>query len=356
MMQVARLEKWWYLVLPLVLLFSCSPLLAQDEESLGRQAEQAGKLREGLTHYVAALQSASEGSDTDQRLREKIISLAQRIKPTPAVPEEARRHFVVANTYMKDAKSPQDYGQAVSEYKKALLAAPWFGDAYHNLGIAFEAAGNYVESEKMLKLYLATKPNDSDARAVQDRIYEVEAKLNEQQAAQREAEEKRQAAEQAARAQARAAQERRDKLSWLLDGSWNLFEIETPSAPYGGTPPNIRFWGTFLFVLEGHSIAGYAQKSRESDFGRAPHDVSKPKSELYLRGELQADDPGSIRWTIHHQEYGGNLCEEKIRDTWVDVPLDVSYDKRTINFSVEAGIEGPGEQCRNVTGRVTLNR
>ena len=32
---------------------------AADEESLAQQAEQAGKLREALTHYVSALQSAS---------------------------------------------------------------------------------------------------------------------------------------------------------------------------------------------------------------------------------------------------------------------------------------------------------
>lgn len=330
MIHVARPVKWWYLVLPFFLLTWSGPLLAQDEESLGRQAEQAGKLREGLTHYVAALQSASEGSDTDQRLREKIISLAQRIKPTPAVPEEARRHFVVANTYMKDAKSPQDYGQAVSEYKKALLAAPWFGDAYHNDGIALEAAGNYVESERMLKLYLATKPIDSDARAVQDRIYEVEAKLNEQQAAQREAEEKRQAAEQAERAKARAEQERREKLSWLLR-TWNL-KNQTIMPESGIVRTS---WGTFEFVLKDHTIEGYALLTRDSHFGRAPEYIKNPKAYLILRGELQTDDPGTVRWTSP-----GDTCT-----TIVEVSLDVSYDKSKITFSLPQDNKGDNLNC-----------
>lgn len=56
---------------------------------LGQYAEQAGKYRETLTHYVEALKSAP----LDQQLREKIISLAQKITPAPVLPEEASRHM-----------------------------------------------------------------------------------------------------------------------------------------------------------------------------------------------------------------------------------------------------------------------
>src|SRR3990172_1706101 len=83
-------------VLMLISFIVLCPLssLAADEESIGQQAEQAGKLREALTHYVSALQSASEGGSKDQQLREKIITLVQKLTPPPAVPEEAVKYLV----------------------------------------------------------------------------------------------------------------------------------------------------------------------------------------------------------------------------------------------------------------------
>ena len=47
----------------LILVAAVGAASAQSgREAEGRVAEQAGKLREALTHYVAALQSVSEGS------------------------------------------------------------------------------------------------------------------------------------------------------------------------------------------------------------------------------------------------------------------------------------------------------
>jgi tetratricopeptide (TPR) repeat protein len=344
--------KQWplcFMLLSLVLTLGPSSLSSQDEESLGRQAEHSGKLREALTHYVAALQNAPDRSDTDQRLREKVIALAQKIRPTPAVSELARRPFVMGNTYMKDVKAQQDYSQAISEYKKALLAAPWFGDAYHNLGIALEAAGNYAESEKMLKLYLETKPSVSDARTVQDRIYEVEAKLNEQQVAQRGAEEKRQAAEQAQRAQARAEQERRDRLSWLV-GTWKLKE-EQYEPGFGVV---WTMWGTFEFALKDHTVEGYVMtRTRRSDFGRAAHDMNDTRQFLELNGELQGEDPSAIRWTNHFEDVFP--CPNSGRwGSWLQVSLTVNYNKNRITFSLPtATMASQGCEERTISYELT---
>lgn len=63
--------------------FSISPAFAVDEEALAQQAEQEGKLRKAMTHYVVALQSVSVGSSHDQQLREKILKLVQKIQPPP---------------------------------------------------------------------------------------------------------------------------------------------------------------------------------------------------------------------------------------------------------------------------------
>src|SRR5712671_3957919 len=98
-------------VVLLVVLF-VAPRLAQAQSLTSR---------EQLQQYVADLQKSPQ----DQQLREKIIKLAQELKPAPAIPEEARRHYVKADTLIEDAKSPQEATAAVEEYNKASLAAPW---------------------------------------------------------------------------------------------------------------------------------------------------------------------------------------------------------------------------------------
>ena len=148
-----------------------------DEESLGRQAEQVGKLRDALTHYVSALQSIPQGSDADQRLREKIISLVQKLQPPPGIPEEARKFAVRGETAIREAKNVSDYQEAIMEFTRALRIAPWWPDAYFNLGVAQEKAGQLNDTVRCLKLYLLAAPHTPDVRKVQDQIYSIEYRL-----------------------------------------------------------------------------------------------------------------------------------------------------------------------------------
>ncbi len=173
-------------VTALVFLFATSaPLLAQgSEESAGRATEQAGKPREALTHYVAALQSAPDGSADDQRLRETIIKLVQKLSLPPAIPEEARRYSVRGQVWVKEAKSPSDFDEAAKEFGKALRVAPWWADGYINQGVSLEKAGKFNEAIRSLKLYLLAAPRASDADKVKDQIYTLELR---QEKAQRDA-------------------------------------------------------------------------------------------------------------------------------------------------------------------------
>jgi len=79
-----------------------------------------------LNQYVADLHS----NPNDTALRGKIIALVQTMSPTPAIPEEARRHYVVGKTLFEGAKKPEDFNDAIAEYKSALLAAPWWPEAH----------------------------------------------------------------------------------------------------------------------------------------------------------------------------------------------------------------------------------
>ena len=77
---------------------------------------------------------------------DKVIKLAVAMGQLPPVPEEARRHYVIAMTLLKDAKKIEDFGEAVGELKSALLIAPWWPEANLRLGMALESAEKYDDA------------------------------------------------------------------------------------------------------------------------------------------------------------------------------------------------------------------
>jgi tetratricopeptide (TPR) repeat protein len=131
---------------------------------------QAQTPQQTLNQYVAELQK----NPNDYALREKIIKHVQTMKPAPAVPEEAKRYLSRGIAAMKEAKSKDDFKDAVNEFEKAALAAPWFANAYYNLGVAQDKAGAYANAIRSLKLYLLASPDARDAEAVKGLIYEIE--------------------------------------------------------------------------------------------------------------------------------------------------------------------------------------
>ena len=134
---------------------------------------QAQTPREQLNQMVEQLQK----TPTDNALREKIIKLAQTVKPAPAIPEEANRAFVRGNVFQKEAKDASGYELAITAYRDALRAAPWWGDAYFNLGIALELAQKFDEAIASIKLYtFSLTAGTVESREAQNRIYAIEAK------------------------------------------------------------------------------------------------------------------------------------------------------------------------------------
>ncbi|MGE5699599.1 MAG: hypothetical protein ACM31N_05990 [Deltaproteobacteria bacterium] len=123
-----------------------------------------------LGQYVAALKRNPD----DYALREKIVRHVQTMSPAPAIPEEAERHMARGAAAVKNAKDVADFRDAVNEFEKATLAAPWLAGAYYNLGIARDKAGMYSDAIRSLKLYLLAEPDADDAKAVKMLIYEIE--------------------------------------------------------------------------------------------------------------------------------------------------------------------------------------
>ena len=133
---------------------------------------QSANTQQTLNQYISDLQK----NPNDNALREKIIKHVQTMKQKPAVPEEARRHFVKAVTMQKEAKDIRGFELAANAYSQALLIAPWWADAYYNRGLALESSNQYDEAVRALKFYLLTNPGNSELRAAQDKIYALEAK------------------------------------------------------------------------------------------------------------------------------------------------------------------------------------
>lgn len=123
--------------------------------------------REQLQQMVEQLQKAPN----DNALRERIIKLGAELKPAPAIPEEAERRMVRGETAFKGATSVADYQEAAKEYEQATLAAPWYGDAYYNLGLVQDKAGDYKAALRSLNFALLTSPDNKEIKAL---IYQVE--------------------------------------------------------------------------------------------------------------------------------------------------------------------------------------
>ena len=131
-----------------------------EEHRLEQEREQTKLLegritsnpRAGLLELTARLKS----NPFDDTIRRCIIKLADELKPAPEIPEEARKHFVEGTAIVKAAKNPAQQTLAAQSFTEALNVAPWWSDAYYNLGVAQELAEQYDKAEHAFTFYLLT--------------------------------------------------------------------------------------------------------------------------------------------------------------------------------------------------------
>ena len=140
------------------------------EEHFLRQARHDP--RAALVQLTAQLKDKASDTGT----RRLIIKLAGEIKPPSAIPEEARKHFIEGEAIYKLAKNPAQAAMAAQSFTEALKVAPWWGDAYYNLGAAQELAEKYDQAEQAFNFYLLSNPSETEKRETQDRIYALGAK------------------------------------------------------------------------------------------------------------------------------------------------------------------------------------
>lgn len=167
----------------------------------------------------------------DTALHEQIIKLAK--EENLAIPEEARAHFVEGAAIAQSAKDAEGQKLAVASFKEAVKIAPWWGEAYYNLAVAQELAGQLDDAQSSLKFYILTNPGEKESREAQDKIYalkgkkkivEADAAANAERAAQKQAQQE--------------AEAQREK-----DALWNAdWSVTSYNSDYGssGQPYDIR--------------------------------------------------------------------------------------------------------------------
>jgi len=158
-----------------IVAFFETELPKQNEMAVAAQLKAMLQKREGNQREAFNRAMAYyKGRPMSDDIRRPFITLAAKLKPAPTVPEQARKYLVRGNALMGDAKNPDEADAAIQEYQNALLAAPWWDDAYFNLSKAQELAGDLDGAVSSMQYYLLTEPQDK--REAQDRLYAIEAK------------------------------------------------------------------------------------------------------------------------------------------------------------------------------------
>jgi tetratricopeptide (TPR) repeat protein len=117
-------------------------------QHLRRAVSLADKASEGERLMILGLQA---GANADPKLQREYY---ERLATT--YPRDERAHFLLGGAYF----GQQEYGKAVSEYKKSVELAPDYAPAYNLLGYAHRAEGQYQEAEQAFKKYIQLIPND----------------------------------------------------------------------------------------------------------------------------------------------------------------------------------------------------
>lgn len=108
-------------------------------------------------------------SDNDE-LRKSIIKTALKLKPAPAIPQEAEDAAGRAAYIFKIAKSDDDFLNTAKEYLNAVELAPWVANYYYNLCTVLEKTPYTPQALHACKLYLDAAPNAADAADMRQHI------------------------------------------------------------------------------------------------------------------------------------------------------------------------------------------
>jgi tetratricopeptide (TPR) repeat protein len=130
--------------------------------------EAKGQYREAIKEYANLLKIADEKEA--KGIRAHIAELMIRYPHLFALPEEARKFVIRAETYTEEGK----FEKAIEEYQKALELSPFYPNLYKALALSYVQVKDYKKAIKNMNIYLELYPDAPDIRAAKDQIYKWE--------------------------------------------------------------------------------------------------------------------------------------------------------------------------------------
>jgi tetratricopeptide (TPR) repeat protein len=130
--------------------------------------EAKGQYREAIKGYANLLKIADEKEAKE--IRAHIAELMIKYPHLFALPEEARRSVIRAETYTEEGK----FEKAIEEYQKALELSPFYPNLYKALALSYGQIKDYKKAIKNMNIYLELYPDAPDIRTAKDQIYKWE--------------------------------------------------------------------------------------------------------------------------------------------------------------------------------------
>lgn len=125
-----------------------SPTAKEFFAHLTKAVTLADKASDGERMLIQAGEAGANANPTKQKeILDKLVA---------AYPNDERAHFNIGGYYF----GQQDYGQAISHYKKATEIAPDYSTAFNILGYAYRQNEAYSDAENAFKKYIELIPND----------------------------------------------------------------------------------------------------------------------------------------------------------------------------------------------------
>jgi tetratricopeptide (TPR) repeat protein len=304
-----------------------------------QESTNAPSSRDQFSQYMTEWQNGWPDNATNLELAAKIIQIVATLNPKPAIPEEARHHFVKAQVFMQNAQQLSDYAQVISEYDEVGRLVPWLPNYWYNRATAREAQGQFTAAKKCLEMYLLTHPGELDARKVQDKFYALEAE-------QEKAEKDKVRSEAKARVE-RIAQAERDRLN-SFEGQWRLsaHEVAGQSSDewigtkiwiskegrlYSATGPD-WFFIAAKWRLSGRSLTAAVNPTVDqlAEISQFPRNVlENAQNNVQISAKMSLSDDGQ---TIYAEEDGYTIYATSTTQFFVTSYAYSRAERKTGNF------------------------
>lgn len=112
----------------------------------------------------------------DMKSREEIMSLV-RAMPNPPKPDDyAKKWMAEARKALAGARKREDLEAVIWKLESVTQFAPWWAEAYYDLGLALEKVGDYPAAVRAYKLFLIAGPRSKSATRLRGRLPSLEEK------------------------------------------------------------------------------------------------------------------------------------------------------------------------------------